>query len=297
MEKTYQEEIGNLSVAKLYKIENKIDKKLYIGMTTQKMSQRISGHLSKRSQCHKLRNAIAKYGEENFTVSILALGEPDYIFELEKKAITLFNSIEEGYNIKLVAKTSRERTSLSLKKYYETHEARMKGQPSPYRKPVEINGVLYSNIKQACKDVGINYKTFLKIRKRGLLHNTSKYFELVSEEGSAKRKASLAKYYVENESKNIGRKLSEEQKMKISAKSKGKRISEEQKRFLSESRRGEDNPMFGKLNNHRSRSVEILGVIYPSISEAVRQTDMTKSMIEKRLQKNISGYKYVEDNN
>lgn len=234
------------------------------------MSARWRGHKSDSSNCIHLKNAILKHGVNNFKLEVLAVGDEDYIFELEQRAIVMFDSMNRdlGYNLKIKAKapnaqtkTHKERISIGLRKFYESNPSKSIGKPSHNREEVTINGVKYPFIKQACKDVGINYKTFLKIRAANLLHDTEEYFRL-----------SKINQYKPRAKKKV-------------------------KKSRSEAKTGENNPMFGKLNNHRSRSVEILGVIYPSISEAVRQTEMTKSMIEKRLQKNISGYKYVEDNN
>ena len=259
-------EVPNLP--KLYRITNKTNGKIYIGVTRQKMSDRWRGHRSGASNCIHLKHAVSKYGAANFKFEVLAVGHENYIFELEQKAIVLFNSLdrEVGYNLKIKAKppaaqtkTHKERISESLKKFYQNNPSKNKGKPSHKREKVTINGVEYPSIKQACKTVGINYKTFLKIRSENLLHDTNEYFRL-----------SKIKQYKPRATKKI-------------------------RKSKSEAKTGENNPMFGKLNNHRSKKVEILGIMYPSISEAVRQTNMTKSMIEKRLQKGISGYKYVED--
>lgn len=268
--KTAQEIWETSSLPKLYRITNLVNGKIYIGVTRQKMSDRWRGHRSDSSNCIHLKNAIFKHGASNFKLEVLAVGKEDYIFELEQKAIVMFDSMnsQSGYNLKIRAKapdaqtkTHKERISISLKKFYENNPSKSAGRPSHNREEVTINGVKYPFIKQACKDVGINYKTFLKIRAANLLHDTEEYFRLSK---------------IERYKPRVNKKTSE-------------------RKSRSESKTGENNPMFGKLNNHRSKSVEILGNLYPSISEAVRQTSMTKSIIEKRLQKGVSGYKYVED--
>jgi|GEM_PF-4110286 len=256
------------NLPKLYQITNKINNKYYIGVTRHKLSKRFKEHCSSRSNCLHLKHALSKYGIKNFEIKLLVVGEEKYIADLEKKVILLYgaNEREKGYNIKVGGKhpntastTAKERISQSLREYYLNNESKSKGLPSPNRKPVIINGSEYESIVTACREIGINYKTFLKIRSENLLHDTDEYFRL-----------SKIKQYRPRATKKI-------------------------RKSKSEAKTGENNPMFGKLNNHRSKKVEILGIMYPSISEAVRQTDMTKSMIEKRLQKGISGYKYVED--
>ena len=53
--------------------------------------------------------------------------------------------------------------------------------------------------------------------------------------------------------------------------------------------------MFGRKGGQHpnSRAIKIFGKTYDSISDAVRETEYTKSMIEKRLKKNIEGFEYV----
>lgn len=53
--------------------------------------------------------------------------------------------------------------------------------------------------------------------------------------------------------------------------------------------------MFGKTDSahHNSRSIIINGVTYDSIASAVRQTEFTKSMIEKRLKNKTPGFSYA----
>ncbi len=55
----------------IYKIENLINGKIYIGQTVQSVNKRWSEHCNNKSCCKVLKNAIAKYGKENFKITIL----------------------------------------------------------------------------------------------------------------------------------------------------------------------------------------------------------------------------------
>lgn len=52
----------------IYKITNKINNKSYIGQTTGSLKKRWNKHCSEKSQCLILKNAIKKYGKENFII-------------------------------------------------------------------------------------------------------------------------------------------------------------------------------------------------------------------------------------
>lgn len=82
----------------VYKIENKINKKIYIGQTNN-LDRRMQEHKHDERNNHPIHNAIKKYGWENFEVSVLYYGV-DYN-EKEKEYIKLYksNKKEYGYNI------------------------------------------------------------------------------------------------------------------------------------------------------------------------------------------------------
>lgn len=81
----------------IYKITNLINNKIYIGQTNNP-NRRWREHCDSNSKCIKLRNAIKKYGSENFVFEIIEGPIANYN-EREKYWITQYNSINEGYNI------------------------------------------------------------------------------------------------------------------------------------------------------------------------------------------------------
>lgn len=82
----------------VYKIENKINKKIYVGQTNN-LDRRMQEHKHDERNNHPIHNAIKKYGWENFEVSVLYYGV-NYN-EKEKEYIKLYksNRKECGYNI------------------------------------------------------------------------------------------------------------------------------------------------------------------------------------------------------
>ena len=61
--------IGNLEVyGVIYKIENKINHKVYIGQTVQGFDKRYAGELAKYTCSKHLKSSIQKYGIDNFDI-------------------------------------------------------------------------------------------------------------------------------------------------------------------------------------------------------------------------------------
>ena len=140
-------------MACIYKIENKINGKLYIGQTISSLKIRFRKHLSQincKNQCSALYSAIKKYGKENFIVSEIVEGEfsKEELNNLEQFFIEHFNSLSpNGYNlqtggnsIRLVDEVKKsisdkllgreitwsEKISETIKKKWETPEYREK---------------------------------------------------------------------------------------------------------------------------------------------------------------------------
>lgn len=92
----------------IYKITNKITGKCYIGQTVQTLQRRWYKHLHD-SRCPAMRDALKKYGEDNFTIEVIDNAET--IEELNKKEvywISFFNSlVPNGYNLQDGGKNCR----------------------------------------------------------------------------------------------------------------------------------------------------------------------------------------------
>lgn len=85
----------------LYKIENKINGKIYIGQTkVKRYKERMAAHCRKNGIDSLINRAIKKYGKESFVFDILVIVEDHMINETEIKAIKVFNSLApHGYNL------------------------------------------------------------------------------------------------------------------------------------------------------------------------------------------------------
>ena len=86
---------------KIYKITNKINGKVYIGQTIQSLKERFNRHCSNYKDNHSnmsIKQAILKYGKENFTIELIEEIEQDKLDEREIYWISIYNSYNKGYN-------------------------------------------------------------------------------------------------------------------------------------------------------------------------------------------------------
>lgn len=83
----------------IYKIENKLNGKIYIGQTKRKLSRRISAHIYLNK--YPIGKALNKYGLESFTVSVIDEADtPKILSEKESHWINYYNClVPGGYNI------------------------------------------------------------------------------------------------------------------------------------------------------------------------------------------------------
>ena len=89
------------NVYKLYKITNTVNGKLYIGITKLSLQERFNIHVRfAKSPKYPLQFAIAKYGEENFTIELIEESKDrKHISESEEPAILHYDSRNNGYNV------------------------------------------------------------------------------------------------------------------------------------------------------------------------------------------------------
>lgn len=88
-------------VAYLYRITNAVNGMQYIGVS-KNPTNRLKKHGSKADPIRKsiLKNAIHKYGMDNFKLEVLVQSTLGYCFDLEKKAIEAMGTrTPNGYNI------------------------------------------------------------------------------------------------------------------------------------------------------------------------------------------------------
>ena len=130
----------------IYKITNTINNKIYVGQTVN-YKKRMNEHFSK-SNCtgRKFKNAIKKYGEENFTCEILEYIDPDLERDLIKTLLSMREQYwldllqpfdDNGYNLQRFSEKTnlgvrwsdeiKEKISKGLKKHFETNSPHNKG--------------------------------------------------------------------------------------------------------------------------------------------------------------------------
>ena len=88
----------------IYKITNKINQKVYIGLTSRSIEQRWQEHLRSVETLKEKRPlywAIAKYGKDNFTIEQIEEVENDFLGEREMYWIHYYDSYNNGYNVTL----------------------------------------------------------------------------------------------------------------------------------------------------------------------------------------------------
>ncbi len=86
----------------IYKIVNKINNKVYIGLTTTDLKKRWSSHVNTSSNCKYLSSAIKKYGKDNFIMEpVFYANSVDDMMEMEILFIRQYNSLApDGYNLR-----------------------------------------------------------------------------------------------------------------------------------------------------------------------------------------------------
>ena len=165
----------------LYKIVNSVNDKVYIGITS-RLRERKNEHFSKSSKCSKLKRAMDKYGRENFSLEVLCVGSEEYILDLEFKAIDLYNSIDNGYNILYghpnqlgvsMPEESRRKASESLKRFHKENPNYLKENRKPRKlkepEPHYISGFWFPSPKVGMEALKMNEKSFYKRKSAGTL--------------------------------------------------------------------------------------------------------------------------------
>lgn len=109
---------------KIYLITNLINNKKYVGQTVMTLKQRWNKHLSNSRTLNPtgIAGAIKKYGEQNFSMELLATCKIEDLNELEKYYIRKYNTFNNGYNLTLGGeggKTLNLNEEEVIKKYQE----------------------------------------------------------------------------------------------------------------------------------------------------------------------------------
>lgn len=122
----------------IYKITNKINNKVYIGLTTKHDNpyERVRAHFKKVKSKDLVYDACKKYGKENLEWEVIAsASSKDNLDFLEKYFINYFNSlVPNGYNIQLGGNSGNKFSedtlklmSLKIKEHYKNNKHPFKG--------------------------------------------------------------------------------------------------------------------------------------------------------------------------
>lgn len=237
----------------IYKITNKMNGKVYIGQTTKTLELRWKQHCNAKSCCTHLKNAIQKYGAENFTVEQIDIACTQS--ELNSKEcfwIKHYNSVApNGYNLT----TGGEHptiTDVTREKLSKAHKG---------KKPHAFDEVFRKKLSEFAK-TRIGEKNPMYGRKH-----------------SDETKKRMSEVNVGRVSPNKGKILSDKIKLKISQSLQGKYTSENSpswgKPKTEEHRRklslANMNKRLG-IDNHKSKSVLCIetGEIFASMREVER---------------------------
>jgi group I intron endonuclease len=185
----------------VYKISNKVNNKIYIGITQQDLKVRWQQHkCNSNKKSYHLYNAIKKYGFENFKIEIIfeaSNKEEMFLKEIEFIKIYQSNNPIYGYNNSSGGESSRKGVKLTQTQkklisdyqksrkrnphsedtknkisekskgrdmtmlYLRSAELR-KGKPSHNVRPVVLNGEKhYSSITIASKETGVSVSAIL----------------------------------------------------------------------------------------------------------------------------------------
>lgn len=184
----------------IYKITNKTNGKVYIGQTTQQLSERWWQHCNRcPSQKHRsyIYNAVEKEGEDNFSVEQIASADSlDALNLLEEHYIKEYDCLApNGYNLhpggkgKVCHPDTKLKISATLKgrpiKNRQNGAAKgrpvsaerrakisatMTGIPQPWKyKPVMAieTGTIYESVNAAAAALGVNRATISGLLKSG----------------------------------------------------------------------------------------------------------------------------------
>ena len=150
----------------IYKATNKINKKVYIGQTTQTLEERINQHNSHaygHQYNYHFHNAIRKYGAENFEYEIIEdnIKDIETLNKREKYWIKYYNSYYNGYNSTLGGEGSLKRDDeLIIKLFNEGKNTQEICEITGYNratiyKSYKINNLIEENNKRKSEKIKI----------------------------------------------------------------------------------------------------------------------------------------------
>lgn len=257
------DDVATENINYLYKITNLVNGKMYIGVTvTPRKREREHLQENKRNKNPLIKQAIAKYGVENLKFEVICIGDRDYIYDLEAKAIELYGTLavgsseEGGYNLKpggqggLGGKVSKRSDDY----------------------PCYVRGFWFPNKRIACSKMRItNTNAFYKKLKDGTLG------DVVS-----KTKGSIA-----------GNEIYYKGFWWPTAHKAAEVLSMSKATILLNIKRNKIEEDFAVETIHPKRKLEIDGRVYENLKHASEDMGVSEYTLKSRFYINKPGYKYV----
>jgi group I intron endonuclease len=194
----------------IYKITNKLSKKCYIGETTEENpEERWKRHkyaISKGTGCPALRDAVVKYGLENFTFEVLIICFDENRYDHEKEYIKKYNSVvPNGYNILEGGAgggfKGKHHSPEMIEKIAAINRKRFED-PAERKKCADRVAVYLKHVKDSGIDLGAKVKASEKFKlavKEKRVGGSARHKEKATEI-NAKISASLKEYFKKNDS-------------------------------------------------------------------------------------------------
>lgn len=240
----------------LYMITNKVNCKSYIGVSNNP-KRRMREHIYEdrpNSNPH-IKAAINKYGPENFEMKILCEGSREYIYDLEAKAIDLYDTLNRGYNL---APGGRGGMGKKITKRSDDYAC-------------FVYGFWFPNKRTACSAMRItNSNVFYKQRKEGSLGDVCRVVK-GSVSGNPIYYRGLWFENAKQVSEIIGRPIST---------------------ILADINKGKIEENTNTSSKHPERVPIIDGVIYNSFEEASDMLGVSKYTLKSRFYIGTEGYSY-----
>lgn len=259
----------------LYKITNSINEKVYIGVTKNPKDRR-KCHFFNRSQKSRslIKNAIDKYGADNFEFILMCSGERDYIFDLEARAVEVYGAMApHGYNIKPGGEGGPGHSVFTRVD----------------DKPIYVTGFWFPNARTALKSLNIKKRSLYLRLKQGTAGELVWYKRERIERGDPVYVFGFwfPCIYIASEA------------LKKPAPTLRKRVREGRtgEKQKPTSVPGENHYLFGKRGAEcrNSKPVIIENVLYHSITEAVSKTGYSETRIRKNIKSGNPEFKYVQE--